>query len=798
MVFTHKTLENLEYDKVIAMLQEVSLTEGAKALAAKLMPSDDYETVVNRQNKTRDAKRLASHKGYPAFGRVVNVCDSAERAEKGATLSIREFLDISALFYTARALEDYINANHLFDTVLDISFSRLIQNRTLEERINRTIISEEMIADEASPLLADIRRKMRSANNKIKETLQNFVSGPRSKFLQENLVTIRDGRYVVPVRAEYRNEIKGLLHDTSASGATLFIEPIGVVEANNELKELKAKETQEIDRILMELSAFCAEFSGSIIQNYRIITDLAFYFSCAALSDKMRGVSPKIEDRPVIYLKSARHPLLDPKKVIPISVSLGVDFDTLVITGPNTGGKTVSLKTLGLFALMTQAGLQIPADEDSRMGIFGEILADIGDEQSIEQSLSTFSAHMTSIVEILNAASERSLVLFDELGAGTDPIEGAALATAILEAVRGRGALAASTTHYAELKAYALETEGVQNASCEFDVSTLRPTYRLIIGTPGKSNAFAISEKLGLEKHIVEKARAMVSAENKRFEAVIEQLEKDRILMERAKEDAERMRVEYEAYKAAAEKELKERTKSAEDEIKKSLERARQILDSARITGDYVMKELDDVRKKQESRRFAEELANARQNIRASLKKSDEEYSAFEYKDVDLEEEYVLPRPLVVGDHVYLVSFGQEGEVLSLPDKDGNLTVKSGILKAKTHVSKVRLLGQVKKEAKKEQKLKSVSRIKGAIAADFKPEIDVRGMTGDEAWFKVDKYIDDACLAGIESVRIIHGKGTGALRAALWGFFRKDKRIASYRQGVYGEGDAGVTVITLK
>ncbi len=798
MIFTHKTLENLEYDKVIAMLKEVCLTEGATQLADKLLPSDDFETVSLRQSKTRDARRLASHKGYPAFGRVVNVCDSAERAEKGAMLSIRELLDISALFYTARMLGDYIEANRLFDTVLDTAFSRLIQNRTLEDRINRTIISEEMIADEASPLLADIRRKMRAAGNRIKETLQNFVSGPRSKYLQENLVTIRDGRYVVPVRAEYRNEIKGLLHDTSASGATLFIEPIGVVEANNELKELKSKEAQEIDRILMELSAFCADFSGSIIQNYRMITELAFYFSCAALADRMHAVSPALEDRPMIFLKSARHPLLDPKKVVPVSVSLGVDFDTLVITGPNTGGKTVSLKTLGLFALMTQAGLQIPAADGSRMGIFGEILADIGDEQSIEQSLSTFSAHMTSIVEILGVATDRSLILFDELGAGTDPVEGAALATAILEAVRERGALAASTTHYAELKAYALETEGVQNASCEFDVSTLRPTYRLIIGTPGKSNAFAISERLGLDGGIVERARASVSAENKRFEAVIERLEQDRIAMERAKEEAEAMRLAYEKHKAKAEKELKERTKSAEDEIKKSLERARQLLDSARITSDYVMKELDDVRKKQESRRFAEELAAARQNIRAGLKRSDEEYSAFEYKDVDLDEEYVLPRPLTVGDHVYLVSFGQEGEVVSLPDKDGNLTVKSGILKAKTHVSKVRLLGKTKPNVKKEQKAQAVTRIRGAIAADFKPEIDVRGMTGDEAWFRVDKYVDDACLAGVQTVRVIHGKGTGALRAALWGFLRKDKRIASYRQGVYGEGDAGVTVIELK
>ena len=797
MQITRKILETLEYHKVIAMLADVAFTDGARQTAEKLLPSDDFDTVLSRQKKTADARRLLSHKGVPPFGQAVNVCDSAERAEKGATLSIRELLDIAGIFHSARVLKDYCEGNHLFDTVLDGTFAALIPNRTLEERIGRTILSEEMIADEASPLLADIRRKMRAAGNRIKETLQNFVSGPRSKYLQDNLVTIRDGRYVVPVKVEYKNEIKGLLHDTSASGATLFIEPMGVVEANNELRELKSKETQEIDRILAELSAECAAFSGSLTQNYRLITSLAFSFSCAALAERMHGTMPRIEKEPLIALKRARHPLLDPAKVVPVDVSLGVDFDTLVITGPNTGGKTVTLKTLGLFALMTQAGLQIPADEDSRMGIFGEILADIGDEQSIEQSLSTFSAHMVNIVEILRLAGERSLVLFDELGAGTDPVEGAALAIAVLEAVRGRGALAASTTHYAELKAFALETDGVQNASCEFDVSTLRPTYRLIVGTPGKSNAFSISEKLGLDPHVVERAKIMVSAENKRFEQVIERLEIDRIAMEKAREDAERMRVEYEKNKEKAEAELKSRTKSAEEEIKKSLERARQILDGARATSDYVLKELDDVRKKQESARYASELAAARQEIRGQLKKRDEEYAAFEYKEVDLNEEYVLPRPLKQGDHVYLVSFGQEGEVVTLPDKNGELTVQAGILKAKTHVSKVRLLGKAK-TAKKEVRKQAVSKIRSGIADGFKPEMDVRGLTGDEAWWKIDKYIDDAYMAGVASVRIIHGKGTGALRAALWQFFRADKRVASYRQGAYGEGDAGVTILELK
>lgn len=798
MYFSHHTLESLEYDKVIALLKEVALTEGAAQMAASLLPSDDYELVLSRQKRTEDAKRLVAQKGYPPFGHVVNISEAADRAEKGAILSTRELLDIASLLHTARMLCDYSTANRVFDTVLDALFARLLPVRTLEERIVRTILSEEMIADEASPALADIRRKMRAAQNRIKETLQNFIGGPRSKYLQENIVTVRDGRYVIPVKAEYRNEIKGLIHDTSASGATIFIEPVGVVEANNELRVLSSKEAQEIDRILAELSAMCAEYSGSLLQNYRTVTDLAFAFSCAALAERMHAVSPVLDRQPVVLLHQARHPLLKADKVVPTSLSLGVDFDTMVITGPNTGGKTVSLKTIGLFALMTQAGLQIPAGPDSRMGVFREILADIGDEQSIEQSLSTFSAHMVSIIEVLQAITPHSLVLFDELGAGTDPVEGAALAQAVLERVRGSGALVAATTHYAELKAYALQTPGVINAGCEFDVTTLRPTYRLVIGTPGRSNAFAISEKLGLDPFVVERARSLVNDEDKSLEKVIAKLDEDRIAMEAARKQAEEDKLAYEKKCREAEAALKERTIKAEQEIQKSLEKARQILDSARATSDFVMKQLDDVRKKQESKRFSAEMAEARQKIRGELRQSDESYAAFSYKEVSLEEDYVLPRPLKVGDLVYLVSFGQEGEVLTLPDKNGNLTVKAGILTAKTHVSKLRLLGSKAVAAKKEVRQKATARLQTGIAEGFRPELDVRGMTGDEAWFSVDKYLDDACLAGVECVRIIHGKGTGALRAALQNRLRADKRVASYRLGVYGEGDAGVTVVTLK
>ncbi|MBQ8908261.1 MAG: endonuclease MutS2 [Clostridia bacterium] len=796
MPFTHRTAEILEYNKMIDLLAELALTEGARRQALALQPSDNFDTVALRQKKTEDAKRLAFQKGYPSFSGVVDICEAVERAEKGSLLTMKELLSVAALFFATRGLKDYIEGNRLFDTVLDETFARLIPNRSLEDKIRKIIISEEMIADEASPLLSEIRRKMRAANNRVRETLQNFISGPRSKYLQENIVTVRDGRYVVPVKAEYRNEIKGLLHDTSSSGSTLFIEPLGVVEANNEIRELTAKEEQEIMRILADLSAECASYSGTILQNYRTVTDLAFVFSLALLAEKMRANAPILERKPVIILKNARHPLLKQDTVVPISLSLGVDFDTMVITGPNTGGKTVTLKTLGLFAMMVQAGMQIPADSDSHFGVFSHVLADIGDEQSIEQSLSTFSAHMTQIVEILHTADASSLVLFDELGSGTDPTEGAALATAVLEAIREKGALTAATTHYTELKTYALETEGVQNASCEFDVATLRPTYRLIVGAPGKSNAFAISERLGLDEAVVSRAKSLVSEDSQRFERVIAALEQDRILMERAKNEAEAQKRAYEQQCKEAEAELKKRTKEAEDEIKRSLEKARQLLDSARATSEFVMKQLEDVKKKQESRRFAAELSEARQSIRAQMRSSDEALAAFEYKDVSLEEDYVLPRPLEIGDLVYLVSFGQEGTVVTLPDAAGNLTVKAGILTAKTNLSNLRLLGKPKAEKKKQKA--AMTGVKAQIAMQFKVELDVRGMTGDEGWFAVDKYLDDACLAGVQSVRIIHGKGTGALRAALHSRLRADKRVDSFRLGVYGEGDAGVTVVTLK
>ncbi len=799
MLFTSKNLTTLEFDKIIEMLADCAATAGAKARARALTPSDDYDVVLKRQIRTDDAKRLINAKGYPAFSAPESVEGSAERAYKGAVLSPRELLDIASLLRSARVMLDYINTDKPFETSLDEVFSRLLPNRFLEDSITKAIISEDMIADEASVELAEIRRKIKAANNRIKETLQSYIGGARLKYLQENIVTMRNGRYVVPVKAEYRNELKGLVHDTSSSGATLFVEPMSVVEANNELKSLTSAENHEIERILSALSANCADFSSAISLNYHNITDLAFVYACASLAMQMKAERPKLTPKRIIDLKRARHPLIDKDKVVPIDISVGDDVDTIIITGPNTGGKTVTLKTMGLLAVMTQSGLQIPALESSEMGIFDKILVDIGDEQSIEASLSTFSSHMVNVVDILDKVGERSLVLFDELGSGTDPVEGAALATAILEQTQKMGAITAATTHYSELKVYALETPRVQNASCEFDVETLRPTYKLVVGTPGKSNAFAISEKLGISEEIIKRANRLIERDNKRFEDVIERLDTNRIEMERERDEAERLRREYEAYKENAERELKQKIAKNEEEIAKQTQKARQILDSARASSEFIFRQLEDLKKQEDKEVRNEMMAKARNEIRRRLAESDSLSAEIDIKEVSLDEEYKLPRPLVSGDKVYLVTIGKEGIVTAPKDKNGLVAVTAGILKTKVTEDKLRLIdGGVKFKRKPEAPKVNEGKVKKSIVSSFRPEVDVRGMIGDDAWFVVDKYLDDAVLAGIPSVRIIHGKGTGALRAALWRYFKNDPRIKSYRHGAYGEGDAGVTVIEFK
>ncbi len=799
MLFTEKTLKILEFDKITDRLSDFCATEGAKGRAFSLSPSDDYDTVVLRQRRTEDAKRLVNSKGFPSFSAPESVGSSADRAYKGALLSPKELLDVASLLRSARGLLDYINTDKPFETSLDEIFRRMLPNRELEDKITRSIISEELIADEASPALADIRRKIRATNNKIKDTLQSFIGGNKLKYLQENIVTMRNGRYVVPVKAEHRSELRGLVHDTSSSGATLFVEPMAVVEANNELKTLSAAEEHEIERILMELSADCGSFSSPLSLNYHNITELSFIFGCASLAMEMKAECPIILKERIVDIKRARHPLIPKEKVVPIDLSIGENNDTLIITGPNTGGKTVTLKTVGLLTVMAQSGLQIPALETSRIGVFDTILADIGDEQSIEASLSTFSSHMVNVVDILSKLNEKSLVLFDELGSGTDPVEGAALATAILEKAQSLGALTLATTHYSELKVYALEAPRVQNASCEFDIETLRPTYRLIVGTPGKSNAFAISEKLGMPSDVLNRADILIERDNKRFEDVIERLDTSRLELEREKNIAETLRREYEEYKQKAETELKQKIAKNEEEISKTALKARQILDSARASSEFIFRQLEDLKKQEDKEKRNSMMADARAAVRERMRESETLFDGLSVREISLDEDYKLPRPLKVGDRVYLVTLGKEGVVTALKDSKGQIAVTSGILKTKVTEDKLRLIeGEVKYKKKPEPPKVNEGKVKKSIVSTFRPEIDVRGMIGDDAWFVVDKYLDDAVLAGIPTVRIIHGKGTGALRAALWKYFKADSRIKSYRHGEYGEGDAGVTVIEFK
>lgn len=793
-MITEKTLITLEFDKIRRLLADSCPTEGAAREAMSLSPSEHIEQARRRLARTTDAKRLSDAKGMPSFGHVTDVSDICERALKGAVLTPRELLDAAALLRSSRQLLEYIRSNKLFDTVLDEIFERLLPNRQLEDRIARSIISEELIADEASSALADVRRKIRASNVKVREALARYTGGSYSKFLQENIVTQRNGRYVIPVKAEHRGEIKGLIHDTSSSGATIFIEPMAVVEANNELAMLESREAHEIEKILADLSGAVASIAPSLNLNYRNITELAFTFGCAELSRRMDACEPVLVERRECMLKRARHPLIDKNTVVPISLSIGKDFDTLIITGPNTGGKTVTLKTLGLFAVMAQSGLHLPCDEGSELCIFEKILVDLGDEQSIEQSLSTFSSHMVTIVSVINEKNDRSLVLFDELGAGTDPVEGAALAIAVIEDVRRAGALCIATTHYTELKTFALDTEGVCNASCEFDVETLRPTYKLVIGTPGKSNAFAISEKLGLPKSIVDRAGELVGSENQKLDRVLGELEVMRMEAEKQLAAAREERAQYEAFRATAEADINKRIAESEKTLEAARSKAQSMVDSAKLSSDFIMEQMNKLQKQRESERLGEELAAARREIREHLRTHSDSYDPVVHRKA---ENYKLPRPLRKGDEVYVVSLDKTGVLLEAPDRSDKVMTQVGIIKTKLRVDDLQLI-EDEPSVKKNGKEHKLSAVKVSVSRDFKGEVDLRGKTGDEAWSIVDKYFDDASIAGFHSVRLIHGKGTGALKNALWAYLRRDSRVASFRIGQFGEGDGGVTVVELK
>ena len=791
MLNINRAIRILEFDKILEMLSSVAATEGAKRRALSLLPTSNIEAVKRRQNYTKDAKYMSGIKGAPAFNNIPDILDSVEKAEKNSILSPREILDVAAVLQTSRSLLEYIHTDAINPCKLSVIFEALIPNKILESKIFKAIIGEDLIADDASSQLADIRRKIRYQTNKIREVLQSYVTGDRAKHLRETIITMRNGRYVLPVKTEDKNEIKGLIHDTSGTGATLFIEPIAVVEANNELRTLFGEEQAEIERILADFSAQIADSAIQLKNNYKNITEIAFYFACSELSYKMNATEPEINNKRIISYTKARHPLLDAKKVVPINVEIGDKYNMLVITGPNTGGKTVTLKTLGLFSLMAQAGLQIPADT-AKICIFDGIFPDIGDEQSIEQSLSTFSSHMVSIVNILENVTENSLVLFDELGAGTDPVEGAALAQSILEKMLERKLICAATTHYAELKAFALNTENVSNASCEFDVNTFKPTYKLIIGSPGKSNAFLISNKLGISDDLIDRAKELISDDTRSFEVVIERLEKSRLDLENEKKQAEKLRQEFETFKISAEKELTDKLSNAEAKSEEMLKKAQQMITGAKASAEFVFDQLDKLQKQKDSKDFSSKYAEAKKALRARLSKDDDIYNPVE----EIDENYVLPRKLIKGDRVILRNLGTDGVLLDNPDKNGNVTVQSGIAKTKTNINNLALISS--KGHCEEKQQTQVSKSKNVVSRDFSISLDVRGKNIEDAWIEIDKYLDEAIICGVNTVTIVHGKGTGALRRGLWEFFRKDYRIKKYRNGEYGEGDFGVTVVEIK
>ena len=782
--------KTLELDKILERLAALTSVDDAKELALSLEPQFDLEKARLLLRQTDDAVALSGRFGAPSFGGAVNCAGSLRRAQAGGCLSTTELLRIARTMHVIRTVREWHSRCASVETTLDGYFSALISNKFLEEKINSAILSEDEISDKASPALSDIRRRIRTASSKAREALDKIIhSSKYIKFLQETIITQRDGRYVVPVRSECRNNVPGLVHDTSASGQTVFIEPMGVVQANNDIKLLRAKEDEEIERILFELSADAGEFADSIIRSYSRLAELNLIFAKAELAYSMRASLPKLNDSGVIDLKQARHPLIPKEKVVPVDITLGGAFDTLVITGPNTGGKTVTLKTLGLFTLMAMCGLLLPCADNSELSVFRRVLVDIGDEQSIEQSLSTFSAHITNIIQILKLANAGSLCLIDELGAGTDPVEGAALAIAILEKLRSRRAKIASTTHYAELKEFALRTEGVENGCCEFDVATLRPTYRLLIGVPGKSNAFAISKRLGMEDDIVERARELVSRESRQFEDVVEKLEKRRQSLEKQVENANRLTAKANTEKQKAENELRRAKADAEREIERAKQEAQRIVSRTRAQADALVEELEKARREKEL------SAEGRTKLRRDIDRMEAHADPVKIKNTPAEE-YKLPRPLKVGDEVLIFDIDKNATVLAPPNKEGMVLVQAGIIKTRVDIKNLRLLkSQIKPKATQFPATRNVpSRV------DVRPEteIDVRGETGYSAVNIVDKAIDNAVLSGISKLTIIHGKGTGVLRREINQYLRSNKNVKSHRLGAFGEGEDGVTIVELK
>lgn len=788
-----KTIRILEFDKIISKLSGLTVSSLGRGIAEALMPQTDYTLIQNSLKETDDGVSFLVRKGSPPFGGIHDIRNSLKRVDMGAVLGPGELLAVADTLRACRNLKNYASDNLISQegNTVNQLIGCLETNRRIEDKISNAIINEEEIADSASTTLSNIRRQMREMQNSIRDRLNDIIKSSKyQKFMQESIVTMRQDRYVIPLKQEYRNELPGLIHDSSSSGATIFVEPMAVVEANNNIKQLKIKEQQEIERILSELTSEVASISESLESDVSVLARLDFIFAKAKLSTDYKCVSPKMNNQGRTVIKKGRHPLLDPKTVVPSDFWIGSEFNTLVITGPNTGGKTVTLKTIGLFTLMAQAGLHVPANEGTDIAVFDRVFADIGDEQSIEQSLSTFSSHMKNIVGILENADERSLVLFDELGAGTDPTEGAALATAILEHLRRTGSVTVATTHYSELKVYAISTEGVENACCEFDVETLKPTYRLLIGVPGKSNAFAISKRLGLPGIIIDKAKELLTQEDIKFEDMLMQIENNRSEAENEKIKAERMRLEIEELRNQLNDQVKRINSQKDKMVREAREEARRILLEAKGESEEIISRM----RKAEREAEAAERNKAAEEIRHRIKNKINNIEESLSESVIPKKGYTKPpESLKPGDSVLIVNLNQKGTVVTPPDKDGQALIQAGIMKINVHVTNLKLVNEQKDSNSKG----GTGRTGIAKSRNISAEIDLRGMILDDAIEAVDKYLDDASISGLGEVTIIHGKGTGVLRSGIHQFLKFNSHVKSYRQGKFGEGESGVTIVEM-
>ena len=786
-----KALKTLEFDKIIHILTAHAASEGAKEMCRKLVPYDNINDVERAQRETADALRRVYRKGSVSFGGIRDIRGSLKRLEIGGILGMGELLQIMSLLETAGKIRQYgqREADDTSRDSLDESFEFLDPVPTLASEIRRCILADDEMADDASSALLQIRRSMRQMNDKVHNTLNSMVNGSARSYLQDPVVTMRDGRYCLPVKAEHRSQVPGMIHDQSSTGSTLFIEPMAVIKLNNDFKELLMKEQQEIEKILSVLSEKAAAVTEILAEDYRILTSLDFIFARAMMAKDMKATRPIFNTDRQIHIKDGRHPLLDPKKAVPITVRLGDDFDLLIITGPNTGGKTVSLKTVGLFTLMGQAGLHIPAFEGSRLAVFDQVYADIGDEQSIEQSLSTFSSHMTTIVSILKEVTLNSLVLFDELGAGTDPTEGAALATSILDHLHRQGIRAMATTHYSELKVYALSTEGVENACCEFDVESLRPTYRLLIGIPGKSNAFAISSRLGLENFLIEDAKKRINAQDVSFEDMMAELQDSRVKLLNEQEEITRYKSEIRTLRDALQKKQDRIDERKEKILSDAAAQANAILQEAKDYADETMKNFHKFGKASIS---VKDMEAERARLREKIKENDSRTA----KAAPKPKKKLKAAALHIGDRVRVLSLNLEGTVSTLPNPKGDLFVQMGILRSQVNINDLEYIG----EAENLQKGMTTGggKLRMSKSAAVSTEINLIGMTVDEAIAHLDKYLDDAYLAHVPSVRIVHGKGTGALRTAVHQYLKRYKHVKTFRRGTFGEGDAGVTIAEFK